>query len=102
MMPGIRDLLHFDPRDREGLTWLQKRARFWLNAAQRQRRYLPPEEMCNDDEEGTIVALEAIEEATGALLTRMNLKGRSGSASRHWEKGQYLGPPPKRSKTRSR
>ena len=100
MTPRITDLLHFDPRDRASLTWLQKRARFWLNAAQ--RRYLPPDEPYDENEETVLQALADIEEATGILLKRMSLKDRSGSASRRWERGQYLGPPPKRKSAYSR
>ena len=97
MTPGITDLLKFDPRDQANLRWLQKRARFWLNAAQRQRRCLSAGEPNNEGEDAALQALVAIEAATAILLKAMSLKGCSGSASRRWERSQYLGPPPGRS-----
>lgn len=43
-------LLRLDPRDRAGLTWLRNRARFWLTALKRRRKYLPPGEPYSEAE----------------------------------------------------
>ena len=61
-------LLLLDPRDRAGLTWIRNRARFWLTALKRRRKYLPPGEPYSDAEAAAIMALVDLEEAASRLL----------------------------------
>ncbi len=63
--PGPATLLRLDPRDRAGLEWLRNRARFWLTALKRRRKYLPQGEPFSEAEAAAIRALVALEEAAG-------------------------------------
>lgn len=68
---GASRLLHLDPRDRAGLCWLRNRARFWLTALERRRKFLPRGEPFSPEEVAAIRALVALEEAAGELLTNV-------------------------------
>jgi hypothetical protein len=61
-------LLPLDRRDRAGLIWIRKRARFWLTALKRRRNCLHPCEPVSETEAAAIRALVALEEAAGGLL----------------------------------
>lgn len=66
---SLAALLRIDPRDQAGLRWARNRARFWITALKRRRKYLPkcdysPEEMA------LFQALLALEAAAGELLKR--------------------------------
>lgn len=71
--PSIRDefgpLLRIDRRDRAGLTWIKHRARFWLTALKRRRRYGVPRGAAYTPQEGALIeALTDLERSTDQLL----------------------------------
>jgi hypothetical protein len=71
--PGIRDafgpLLRIDRRDVAGLTWVKHRARFWLTALKRRRRYGVPRGAAYTPEESQLIeALTGLEREAGRLL----------------------------------
>ena len=69
---GIRDefgvLLRLDRRDVAGLTWLKHRARFWLTALKRRRKYLPRGVSYTQQESAAIEVLTDLEREAGRLL----------------------------------
>lgn len=70
--PGICDtfgpLLRLDDRDKAGLRWIKQRARFWLTALKRRRKYLPRGASFTPEESILIGHLTALENAAGRLL----------------------------------
>jgi len=75
--PGIRDdfgvLLRLDRRDVAGLTWIKHRARFWLTALKRRRRYAVPRGTGYTPEESELIGhLTALENAASGLLELLN------------------------------
>ena len=61
-------IIRLDQRDRAGLTWTMHRARFWLTALKRRRKYLPRRAGYTPEEGGLIEALVALEREAGRLL----------------------------------
>ena len=61
-------LLRMDPRDRAGLAWAKNRARFWLTALKRRRKYLPPGKPYGPEEVIVLQALIDLENAASQLL----------------------------------
>lgn len=73
-------LLRLDPRDRAGLEGVRNRARFWLTALKRRRKYLPPGEPFSPKEAAAIRVLANLEEAAGQLLRLRGAAARDGSS----------------------
>lgn len=61
-------LLRLDPRDLAGLRWVRNRARHWLTAAKRARKYRPHERIFDDQEAAILRSLVQLEKAAGHLL----------------------------------
>jgi len=62
-------LLTLDRRDVAGLTWIKSRARFWLTALKRRRRYGVPRGAGYTEAEGRLIeALTGLEREAGRLL----------------------------------
>lgn len=62
-------LLRIDRRDRAGLTWTKHRARFWLTALKRRRKYQVDRSAPYTEAEGQLIeALTSLETAAGRLL----------------------------------
>lgn len=62
-------LLRLDRRDVAGLTWCKNRARFWLTALKRRRKYQVDQGAAYTPEEGALIeALTALENAVSRLL----------------------------------
>ena len=67
-IPVKPSLLHLTPKDRAILTWVSNRARAWLTALKRRRKYLPRGAPYSPEEAQAIRALAMPEEGVRVLL----------------------------------
>ena len=64
--------LRLSDRERAGLIWLRERARHWLTAAKRARKYRPHQQVIDDDECEQLTALVQLEKAAATILAGIN------------------------------
>ena len=60
--------LRLSDRERAGLIWLRERARHWLTAAKRARKYRPHQQVMGHDELQQLQALVDLDRAAQTLL----------------------------------